>query len=234
MYEIRTDQYAGPLEKLLELIEEKKMEVTAISLGNVTADFIAYVKTVESQAHPKIVADFILVASRLMLVKSKVLLPNLVFTPEEEREVKDLEDRLRLYREFKLAGTILAGLWPSSPRSFSRPFLSQIKDIFCPPATLSGDSLLAAMRNLSGVFQILTPKEERTVKKILVSIEEKMGELMSRLSGNLQANFKTVVTGLPRDEIVALFLAVLHLLKQQKINIAQEAQFSDIIIKPNA
>jgi segregation and condensation protein A len=233
MYEIRTEQYAGPLEKLLELIEQRKMEVTTISLGNVTADFISYVKTLEDRAHPKIVADFILIASRLMLIKSKVLLPNLIFTPEEECEIKDLEERLRLYREFKEAGRMLAGFWPSSPRSFSRPFLNQLENMFCPPTALSDNSLFAAMRSLVGIFQILAPKEERTVKRILVSIEEKMGELMSRLSGNSETNFKAVVAGLRREEIVALFLAMLHLLKQQKIYIAQEAQFSDIIIKPN-
>ena len=91
MYEVKINQFSGPLEKLLELIEEKKMEITALSLAEVTGGFFNYVKRVESDIDPKILADFLVVAAKLVLIKSKALLPGLELTQEEELDIKDLE-----------------------------------------------------------------------------------------------------------------------------------------------
>jgi len=91
-YEVKLEQFTGPLNKLLELIEARKLEITALNLAEVTEDFINYIRSLEKGADPEILADFIVVASRLILIKSKTLLPSLELTEEEEGEIKDLID----------------------------------------------------------------------------------------------------------------------------------------------
>jgi len=125
-FEVRLEQFNGPLHKLLELIEEKKLEVTQVSLAAVTADFIGYVEKLEKACPPdfeqtksglagrsgkvgrgvdaSILADFIVVAARLLLIKSKVLLPDLTLTQEEQIDIVDLENRLKVYQQFSARG----------------------------------------------------------------------------------------------------------------------------------
>ena len=88
-YEFKTEQFSGPIEKLLELIEEKKMEITELNLADVTADFLKYLEKLES-VESRLLADFIVVASKLLLIKSKAILPGLPITEEEEKDIKDL------------------------------------------------------------------------------------------------------------------------------------------------
>ncbi len=230
MYQVNTEQYAGPLEKLLQLIEEREFQITAISLADVTTDFIEYAKTLESDAHPKIVADFIVVASRLMLIKSKVLIPSLEFTQEEERDVRDLELRLQLYKDFKSASAVFGVAWKNNSTIFSRPFLIGATALFCPPKTLSPASLRYAMNRLIGFLETFIPKEEKTVKRTLVSIEEKMAELLAHFTSGSNQSFNALASGRAKGEVVVLFLAVLHLLKQQKVDISQNSPFTDIIM----
>ena len=68
-YEVKLDHFSGPLEKLLELIEEKHLEVTVVNLSKVTGDFLDYLKNLdESSKHPSVLADFIVIASKLLLI----------------------------------------------------------------------------------------------------------------------------------------------------------------------
>src|SRR3989344_9467667 len=122
-YELALDAYRGPLDKLLELVEEKKLAITEISLAAVTADFLAYLKKLEAEKIDQILlADFLAVASKLILIKSKFLLPSLV-TEEDELEIRDLEIRLRLYQEIKQAMILVKRSWQPLPQIFSREYL---------------------------------------------------------------------------------------------------------------
>ncbi len=111
MFEVKQDVFSGPMEKLLELIEVRQIEITRVNLATVTADFIAYVEQLGETISPAILSDFVVIAARLLVLKSKVLLPSLELTQEEESDILDLEHRLRLYREFKKGGEYLKTLW---------------------------------------------------------------------------------------------------------------------------
>ncbi len=102
MYELKIEQFSGPLEKLLELIEERRMEITELSLAEITADFLQYLKNIET-VEPRFLADFVAIAAQLLLIKSKALLPGIKLTSEEEEKIKDLEGRLLFYKNFKPA-----------------------------------------------------------------------------------------------------------------------------------
>ncbi len=226
-FEIKSDSFSGPLTKLLELIEEKKLEVTAISLGEVTADFLKYLGDLEEGKHrPNFLADFIAIASRLILIKSKALLPNLELTTDEEAEIKDLEERLRIYKEFTLAKVGVRNLWGGGIKSFERKFLPIA--FFSPPENLKIEDLRNTMVKLSQSFQ-LAPETE-SVKIDLLNFEDKLKELALRLKKEFKASFGELSRDKDRQEIVVLFLAILHLLKDNLISITQEKQFSDIVI----
>src|SRR3990167_10380841 len=99
-FAVKTQVFEGPLDLLLELISKRKLFVNDVSLSQVTDDFIAYIQ--EHDEFPlSESAEFILVASTLMLIKSRSLLPTLELTEEEEESIHDLEDRLALYARTK-------------------------------------------------------------------------------------------------------------------------------------
>src|ERR1700679_2439475 len=158
-YQLKLDNFSGPLEKLLELIEAQKMDVGEVSMAKVTDDFLKYLETLKSsnlltaaaeeagldvfRLDLRVLADFISVASRLIFLKSKYLLPGLVLTDAEEADIKDLEDRLKLYQELRPALRYLNELWAERHTSYSRPyFLGQGKGL------APGQSVFYPGRNL--------------------------------------------------------------------------------------
>lgn len=234
-YEVKLQQFSGPMGKLLELIEEKKLEITAVSLAEVTADFLRYVKTLEKAA-PALIADFLVVAAKLVLIKSKALLPMLELSQEEESEIKDLEGRLRIYREFKLAAEHIRKLWDKNQSAYARPLFLSLgeQSIFYPPAALQLSDLTRSINNLVAILKVLLP-EEQTVKKAVVTIEQKIEELLNRLKAAGQHSFRNMSERKSRNEVIVLFLAILHLLKDRIIHVEQGERFSDIMIQtPNA
>lgn len=230
-YEIKTEHFAGPLEKLLELVEAQDLDVTLISIARVTGDFINYIKTLGDKVDHKTLADFVAMASRLILIKSKALLPNLELTKEEEADIKDLENKLSLYKEFKNAGKLLAKLFSTGKTAYAREFLQDTQNVFNPPISLDNQNIFKNIRSVLGSLEFLDHKEEKEVAKILVTLEEKISELVIRMQKIDKQSFKDLAIGKSKGEIVVLFLALLHLLKTQNISMSQKNHFDDIIIK---
>ena len=231
MYQIQTENFVGPLEKLLELIEAENLDVTLVSVARVTGDFINYIKSLDNKLDHKTLADFVAMAARLMLIKSKALLPSLELTNAEEADIKDLESKLTLYKEFKNAGKLLAKLFSTANQAHSKEFLQNIPNIFNPPNSLSNANLLKNIKTVLGNLEFLAPKEQKEVSKILVTLEEKIAELITRMQKIDKQSFRDLTIGKSKSEIVVLFLALLHLLKTQSMHGRQENQFDDIIIE---
>jgi segregation and condensation protein A len=232
MYEVNTSNYTGPLEKLLELIEAKQFEITTVSLAEVTADFLNYVRSLEKEkVEPRVLADFLVVAAKLILIKSKVLLPNLELTDEEEGEIHDLEHRLKLYQEFKRAGQHVDSLWRRNKRLHSRSLFLHLGEarVFYPPDNLSPTDLHNALRKLLVVIQEFVP-ERKKITTTIVTLGEKVQELLERLKEAATQSFKNLSRDKSRTELVILFLAMLQMFRQRVIEIEQPEQFGDIII----
>lgn len=228
-YELKLEQFSGPIEKLLELIEEKKMEITRLSLAQVTADFLIYLTTVEKLA-PGILADFLVVASRLLLIKSKALLPNLVLDQEEEQEIRDLEERLKIYQEFKIARDHIKNLWQEKPLVFSREFLASSQLSFYPPKKIKPENLETALNRLLQELQKFI-YETKDFKLEVINLEEKMREFLKRLETAQTFNFKKLIDSQSRAEIITYFLVILHLIKDHLIDAKQDKHFSEITIE---
>ncbi|MDP3956413.1 MAG: ScpA family protein [bacterium] len=227
-YQLKTEYFAGPIEKLLELIEAKKLDVTVMSLSEVTADFVAYTGTLRDIT-PATLADFIVVASRLLFIKSKALLPDLALTGEEEAEIHDLELRLLLYKECKSAAKKIGELWALGRVAYGREFLSGGHlDVFYPSPHLTALRLERSLKALLQTLAMFQLREKSMVQSALISVEQKMKDLMKQLISEQPSHFSGLAKN--KDDMIALFLAILHLLKDGMIQIEQQDAFSDIMI----
>lgn len=227
-YQLKTEKFSGPIEKLLELIEDKKMDITELSLAEVVADFLNYLKTIE-QKEPRMLADFIVVASRLILIKSKALLPTLELNEEEKEDIKDLEERLKRYAEFKPSMAIFKKLFETNNFSVSRQFLNNHEPIFYPADNFNVSSMQSAIKNIFEVFSQLTIETQK-IEPELIKLEDKINEIIKKIESGI-AKFSDVTKEKSRREIVVLFLALLHLLKEQLIKVEQNEMQGDILIK---
>lgn len=229
-YELRLTEFSGPMEALLQLIEEKKLEINRLSLAEVTADFLKYVESLE-EVSPKILTDFLAVATRLILIKSHTLLPQMPLQGEEEREIKDLEDRLKLYREFRGAEKHIKNRWQKQI-AVGRPYLANLPPGFYLSQKVAPGDLLQEVTRLLRELLAFVPEVKKDETR-LISLEGKIAELKDRLTKALEESFDNLKEGKERKEIIVLFLALLHLLKEAQIVVEQEKLFADIRIKKN-
>lgn len=226
-YELKTEKFSGPIKKLLELIEDKQIEITEFSLAEVVADFLNYIKTIE-QKEPRMLADFIVIASRLILIKSKALLPTLELNEEEKEDIKDLEERLKRYSEFKPAMAIFKKLFEVNNFSVSRQFLNNHEPIFYPADNLNINAMQSAMKNIFEIYSQLIVESQK-IEPELIKLEDKINEIIKKIEIGI-SKFSDLTKEKSRREIVILFLAILHLLKEQLIKVEQVEKNGDIIL----
>ena len=226
-YQLTLEKFQGPLSKLLSLIEERELQITEVSLGKVTDDFLQYLGTLQ-EVPPGVLADFVSVASRLILIKSKVLLPDLTLTEEEETQIHELERRLAFYKVWKEAEKTVAAAF-GNQRLYSRPYLSSVSAAFYPAPGLT---LQALGQALEGVVQSLASftREKETLKETIIAIEEKIAEILARVTAGTSTSFRAVAGSKHIKEVVALFLAVLHLAREGRVHLEQAENFSDIMV----
>lgn len=226
-FTVKTQAFEGPLDLLLDLIEKRKLFISDIALAKVTDDFIEHVKRFENLPMGES-AHFILVASTLLLIKSKSLLPDLALTEEEQGDIKDLETRLKIYRRVKEAGKHVESLFGKDMIfgvSQSRPF----SPTFAPDPEFSLERALDSLKDL--VKRLPKPETlpKLTVKKI-ISLEDMIGNLTSRITSQLKMSFKqfTAEHKGERINVIVSFLAMLELVKHGVLEVTQRGDFSDI------
>ncbi len=237
IYELKMEQFSGPISKLLELVEERKMEITEISLAAVTDDFLNYLKTLEKTEAP-FLADFIMIASRLVFLKSKSLLPEITIPDDEEENIKDLELRLRIYKEIKPIMKLVDELWRRRGTELSRPYflshgMESFKDSFggfYPGANVSAAVISQSLNSVLQSFGGLVFEQEVLRDKV-VTIEEKIQEIVDYIQKAGNSAFGSLVGKKTRAEIIVVFLAILHLAREQRVQLEQNSSFSDIMVK---
>lgn len=221
-----------PYQKILELVEAKKLDISTVNLAKITGEFLIYVKNLElqSQNNHQILADFIGIAAKLLLIKSKMLLPTLELTEDEEEDIQELKHRLLIYQNHQIAAETLENIWPLISRSFSRPYLALSASSFISSNFKINDLLSAFQAVLAEQANQLPPPLE-TVKIKIVSLQEKIKELIQRLANQPSHNFSNLISNADRGEIIATFLAILHLLKDQNLEAQQSENFGEIYLQ---
>jgi segregation and condensation protein A len=236
-YRIKAGSFEGPFSLLLSLIEERKLHINDISLSQVTEDYLGYVNSLESK-DPREITSFIFVAATLILIKSKSLLPNLPLTDEEEGDIKNLEERLRLYELYTRLGGNLKKIFGKKMIFYPQERKSDLL-VFLPDEQITRESMMTFAEDaLSRAPKKIILSE---VKKV-VSIEEMIDKLTERIQNSLKLNFKDFSmpkTGkqsndLSKEEkviVIVSFLAMLELARQGILKVAQENNFEDIMIE---
>lgn len=232
---IKTPVFEGPLELLLSLIEKRKLLINDIALADVADEYMEHVRTL-SQFPTREVAQFVLVASTLVLIKSRSLLPEFNLTQEEEGDIQNLQDRLRLYqraRELSVHVKERFGAHILFPREETTlPF----EPVFAPHASITASRLYEALK---GVVARLPKAEklQKTVVEKIMSLEEMMDRLTGRIKQALSMRFSDFAKAHAQDgtterevkvNTIVSFLAMLELVKQGMLAAKQHATFSDI------
>jgi len=232
MYELTLDKFTGPLGLLLNLVEEKKMSINEVSLSQVAEQYIAYLKSLPDISKDEL-ASFLVVASTLMLIKSRSLLPSLELSEEEKVDISELENRLKIFKLFKELSIDLKVLSQKGVHLFSREAYVGMSYFFSPPAGVTLDIL---KKSISGVLEILPQKEDlpEDIIEKAVSLEEKMDELKNRLTKSLNFSFSgKSLAGKEKEkvEIIVGFLALLQLIKEGFLIFEQKDLFANIDVK---
>jgi len=234
MHQIQLEQFEGPLDLLLQLIEKNKLEITEISLAKITDQYLSYIDQADNLASTEI-ADFLLIASKLIYLKSKYLLPD--FNLEDEDEAGDLEQQLKIYRQYYEASKYINKLFLNK-QSFSynriNPYKLPIEQAFRVPDNATKQSLAQIFREvLDRIKSIVNLPKAVLIRAI--SIGEKIKDIKELIKRSNKFNFKALLKNKhDKTEIVVNFLAMLELIKQREIVVHQECLFSDLNINKHS
>ncbi len=233
-FAVKTEHFEGPLDLLLSLIEKRKLLVNDISLAKVADDYLEHISNFEHfPTHD--VAQFLVLASTLVLIKSRSLLPEFILTAEEEYDVKDLERRLIIYKHMQELARGIAKQW-GSVRLYEASEVPPKDPVFAPHKSITPTALVGALQNIIARFPKPEVLKKAIVEKIM-SLEEMMDTMADRMKSALKTRFsefaKHATKGVTTDREVKVntivsFLAMLELVKQGALMARQHATFADI------
>jgi segregation and condensation protein A len=225
MYDIKIEKFEGPLDLLLRLIERDEMDITEVSLVRVTNQYISHLERLP-EIPPEELADFLVIGAKLLYIKSKHLLPLLVW--EEEEEDSDLEHRLKMYREYVEAGRKIEEMLGMRRWTFVREKAPVSEMGFVPPSGFDGEQMADLYRQILARLEPVVRTPEAVIERT-VSIHEKIGHIKSFLEKHGKFSFHALLEKAEsRNEIVVSFLALLELIKRRHLDVRQEENFREI------
>lgn len=232
-YQIDLPSFSGPLDLLLHLIERQELDITAISLVGVTAQYLLQIEQLKENRIEQLI-DFLVVAARLVLIKSRALLPQtpvVIEGEEEEDPAEALIRQLRQYKQFKQAAGWLKAREEQGLRTYLR---------IAPPPKLEGrldlsgvsiDTLLTAVQ---AALARVESREDSVaiVQPRRITIEGQMNKLRYRVKNGRSLQFRDLLSpGTDRVELSISLLAVLELIKQREISAFQPELFDPIALR---
>jgi segregation and condensation protein A len=231
-YQVTLPVFEGPLDLLLHLIERQELDITQVSLAQVTNQYLEFLAQI-SERDPDNLADFLIVAAKLLLIKSRVLLPQPPAppVPEDEGDVgEDLVQQLIEYKKFREVARWLRALDAQGQCSYVRvgatPHLDPIVDV----GDVSLDDLLDAVREALAV-QLPEPTVNSVVAPIVITIADQMELIERETARGRTVSFRYLLEqATSRVEIIVTLLALLEMVKQLRVEIRQDRLFGDIRI----
>jgi segregation and condensation protein A len=230
-YKIELPVYEGPLDLLLDLINRAELDITKIALAQVTDQYLAYLRQVPEHGLADL-SSFLVIAARLLLIKSEALLPR---PPQREVGEEDPGDalarQLLAYKKYKEVALLLGERDELGLRTYLR--------ISPPPnILLQLDLTEFDLNDLHMAYREAIANRERPSLRYVVSpprisIRDRIILIIDQLRKKGRTTFSTLLKSTQsRLEIVISFLAVLELVKQHQVEVTQEKQFGEIEIKP--
>lgn len=233
-YQVSTDVYEGPLDLLLSLIERAELDITTLALAQVTDQYLAHLEKLRER-NPDEVSAFLVIAARLLQIKSSVLLPKPATIPQpndQEDPGEALARQLIQYRRFKQLAGWLAEREARGLRTYLR--------VSPPPVKVSAklDMNGWTLKDLVKIaYEVLGQKNGLTnLSKVVamprITIRERIHTILQALKYKKTASFRSMLLSHNRMEVVITFLAMLELIKQRVIEAQQSILFGDIQLQP--
>ncbi|MFC1721294.1 segregation and condensation protein A [Patescibacteria group bacterium] len=226
MYKVQLEKFTGPLDLLLQLIEKEEMDIAQVSLAKVADQFLEYMNQIQNLG-AKDITEFLEIAARLILIKSKALLPQLELTDDEELSAEELALRLKEYKKFKGAGQNFKTLLEAKRYCFDHQVYIEEERIFSPPPDLTLTMLRNAFGDVLGAVPVMENLGEEIMTEV-VSLEEKIDHIKTSLTARMNTMFSKLHNSKSKMEVVITFLAMLELMKQRIIDVKQEERFGEI------
>jgi segregation and condensation protein A len=232
LYPIRLPSFEGPLDLLLRLIEREELDVTTVALAQVTDQYLERLAELE-QRQARDLADFLVVAAKLVLIKSAALLPS-PSQPSPEDDVEDVGDdlvrRLQIYRRFKEIADLLHAREESGLHTYIRLAPSPRR---APAPDLSQVSLQDLLSLAQEALDLAPgPPVDNVVSPITVTVEEQIEHIDRELTQTRQIVFRSLLSrAASRIEVIVTLLAVLELIKQDRVVVRQSTLFGEIVIQ---
>ena len=228
--------FEGPLDLLLHLIKQTKIDIYDIPIAEITAQYLDYLHQMQV-LKLDVAGDYLVMAATLMKIKSKLLLPKAPELIEEETEEyvdprQELVDQLLAYQAFQKVATVLQERELERQQLFAKPASSNPAEKVVPLArgVIKPRDLAAAVSKMLVEAQAKQPVF-KTVQNDEISITDKMSWIVRHLAAQPVAFEALVVVKTDRDEIVTTFLAVLELMKDRKILCEQADYDASIMVR---
>jgi segregation and condensation protein A len=237
-YHIKLEVFEGPFDLLFHLIEKNEVDIYDIPIAEITHQYLAYLEEMQN-LDLEIASEFLVMAATLLAIKAKMLLPKPPKPEEEddseERDPRDeLVARLLEYKKYKLAAEYLHQREEKQSKVYFRPneeefFISLFSDKNPLEGVQIEDLKAALVQVLSKKFD-LEPVQE--IPRDEITIKKKMEEISSVLQKNPQGISFFALFSLPASkvEVVVQFLALLELMRMQKVKVSQPSPYGDILI----
>lgn len=224
-FTIKQGRYEGPYIKLLDMIESRKLSISEISLSQIADEYIAYVKSLE-YINPLDMSQFVQVASTLMLIKAKSLLPTIEYNEEEKDQVDKLEKKLELLKELRVAEKNIEELFGKNILyNKKKEKIKTVENIvYDKPASLTLENIvavalltLAKMPNFDRLRQVAVRQAirmEKVIERIMAHINQGIDSLKTFAGSLTEAHDQKTI----KKNIIVSFLAILELLKTGMID----------------
>lgn len=235
-YQVQLPVFEGPLDLLLQLIERERLDISAVSVAQVADQFLAHVRQMGG-ADADVLADFLVMAVRLVWIKSRLLLPRPPEPDEEEEEdpAQALARQLQAYKRFKEAANVLRGLEEQGRHTYLRlappPELEKRLEV----GSASLAELLAAAQ---AAFRVLAETQSPVVPNGMVvpftlTIEDQIQHIRRAVHEHRRVTFQGLLHhARHRMEVIVTLLAVLELIKLRQVTVTQPQVFGEIYIEP--
>ena len=232
-YRVDLPVFQGPLDLLLSLIERDELDITQVSLAQVADQYLAYLEQIE-QAQIDLLVDFMVIAAKLVLIKSRALLPQPATTAMEgEQDVgQELVEQLRRYKQFKAVAGKLGERHQQGLRTFVR--LAPPPKVE-PQPDLSDVTLADLLEAVQQAMSVTPPSGSvgQVITQRHITISGQMALIRRECGQQRRLVFQEMLlTASGREEIAVTLLATLELLKRREITVRQERLFGAILIEP--
>lgn len=232
MFPVDLPLYQGPLDLLLQLIERQELDITKVALAQVTDQYLAHVRQLEQQ-NLQDIADFLIIAARLILIKSEALLPRPPErAPGEEDPGEELARQLLLYKKYKELSDILHTREAEGLHTYLRTAAPPKVDPKLDLSNLTTQDLWKAVTRALALLPE-APSVSSVVVAPKITIRSKIRHVQLRLRTEGRVRFFDLLKeAQSRVEIMVTFLAILELVKQRRVMAQQERIFGDIVVDP--